>query len=407
MLTKKYSFYELEFLLNDKSNPPITENFYQYFLQFNLVRVLVVTDEDINTDLRVINQITALSRITKEITLVEIKPDNYYCDSQKKSVLTKLHLLALYHCLWFPWFLMLVLINHPKLRLSTKAKQGIVNDHSYLLSKKIPTKGYTCVICNNLISISNIDIHNNIDYIYDIHELEVFRNRNTASVQRAYYIYLNEMKRVRNTQNLITISNFNAKKLSRMYFIDRSRIKCIYNQNFCQKVVATNFIKDEPLLIYIGSVSLDRGLKDITKLSFKYNILVIACNYKVEAIAYLENNCDNNHLTIFKGMDYQDLLISKIKEYRYPFFLILISPTHPSYRYALPNKFFQAQAIGCPIIAYNNTYLGNIINKYGCGLLYTQSSNKGFEIKISESQYLSMQKSMLNNLEKAIDNQQL
>ncbi|MDO5769427.1 MAG: hypothetical protein Q4P13_07980, partial [Psychrobacter sp.] len=218
---------------------------------------------------------------------------------------------------------------------------------------------------------------------------------------------LNELKKIKKNHNIITISNLNAKKLSIMYLVNTSRITCIYNQNFSKKLILKDCIKEEPLLIYIGSVALDRGIEDIIKLSYQYHILIIACNYKIEAIKYLEENCFQDNLTIYKGMNYEKLLIKKVEEYRYPFFIILINPTHPSYRYALPNKFFQAQAIGCPIIAYDRTYLGSIILKYKCGLIYPQVSTKKFRIEVDMDEYVAMKDAMVNKLELAISNEKL
>ena len=112
-------------------------------------------------------------------------------------------------------------------------------------------------------------------------------------------------------------------------------------------------------------------------------------------------------MMIVKGMDYYALLQDKVSQYRYPLFLILINPIHPSYRYALPNKFFQAQALGCPIIAYENTYLAEIIEEFGCGLTLLQSSVKNFEIKIDQDEYFEMKKSIIGKVGQAITNDQL
>ena len=177
-----------------------------------------------------------------------------------------------------------------------------------------------------------------------------------------------------------------------------------------------NKIKVEPrknygvntyLLIYVGNISLDRGLEDIVRLSFEYDILIIACNYREEAIGYLEENGNFSRLRIFKGMDYQPILLENIEKYQYPFFLILINPNHPSYRYALPNKFFQAQAVECPIIAYDETYLADVIDKYGCGLVFSDVSDTSFLNIVSEMQYTKMKQSMSVKVAKAIENKEL
>lgn len=409
MLIEKINLDEIAHLTTERPAAPIVEDFFNYFSIFNLERVLIVTDEDIKTDIRVLNQLRALQRTTKNINVLKVKPDNNYTESQKKNILAALNFKTLKNILYFPWFFILVIIHHPSLTFRTKAKQGIYNDHSYFVTKKIDTSGYTCVICNNLISVSSIDFHDQVDYIYDIHELEVFRNRNKASMQRAFYIYLKEMKELKRNKNIITISKYIAKTLSKMYGYKADNIDCIYNRNFNSLEIPSdeNILKDKCLLIYIGSVSLDRGLKDIINLSFQYDILVVACNYNQEAIEYLEDNCNNDRLTIFKGMDYQAILLESMRQYRYPFFLILINPNHPSYRYALPNKFFQAQAVGCPIIVYDKTYLANIISDLKCGLVFSNTTNINFLDNVSKQDYLSMKKSMEIDVAEAIESKKL
>lgn len=409
MLIEKINLNNLDFLIKGIEPVPIVEDFFTYFSEFNLERVLIVTDEDIDTDIRVLNQIIALQRATENITLLKVNPDNSYTDNQKKYILKKLYFKSLINLLYFPWFLILVIIHNPFLAFKTRAKQGIYNDHSYFLSDKIDTSNYTCVICNNLISASSIDSHNGVDYIYDIHELEVFRNRNKASIQRSFYVYLKEMEELKKKKNIITISKHISNILSNMYYYKLNNISCIYNRNFNNTEVLFNekFNVNKHLLIYIGSISLDRGLEDIVRLSFEYDILIIACNYREEAIVYLEENSNLCRLKIFKGMDYQAILLESIEKYQHPYFLILINPTHPSYRYALPNKFFQAQAVGCPIIAYDKTYLADIIKIFGCGLVFPNTINTDFLNSIDEIQYARMKQSMKIKVAKAIENKKL
>ncbi|WP_201512873.1 glycosyltransferase family protein [Psychrobacter alimentarius] len=405
MLIEEINFDSIVHLIKGKHQAPIVRDFSEYFSGFNLKRVLLVTDEDIETDIRVLNQLTALRKKTENITILRVMPNNNYTSIQKNKILKSLYLEALKKILYFPWFVILVMIHHPRLKFRTKAKQGIYNDHSYFLSEKIDTSCYTCVICNNLISASIVDSHDQVEYIYDIHELEVFRNRNKASIQRSFYIYLKEMKELRRKKNIITISKHIAKTLSKMYGYKIDKIHCIYNRNFNHPIALFNESTHEKkyLLIYVGSVSLDRGLEDIVRLSFEYDILVIACNYKEKAVNYLEENSNLNRLKIFKGMDYQVILSESIQQYQYPLFLILINPNYPSYRYALPNKFFQSQAIGCPIIAYEKTYLADIILEFKCGLIFSDNTDINFLNNIDEEIYVSMKTSMEIDIEEAIN----
>ena len=407
MLIEKINLHEISNLTTEGSTAPIVEDFFDYFSTFNLERVLIVTDEDIKTDIRVLNQLKALQRVTENITVLKVKPDNNYTESQKRDILRELHFKTLKSIMYLPWFLILIIIHHPFLAFRTKAKQGIYNDHSYFLTQKIETSSYTCVICNNLISANSVDSYSEVDYIYDIHELEVFRNRNKASIQRSFYVYLREMEELGKRKNIITISKYIADTLSTMHNFKRSKIKVIYNKNFVNANTLSDSKHNKYILIYIGNISMDRGLEDIVRLSYRYDILIIACNYNEDAILYLKENSNLHRLTIFKGMNYQSILLKSIGQYQSPFFLILINPTHPSYRYALPNKFFQAQAVGCPIIVYEKTYLGRIVRKYGCGLVFSDITSSDFLDSISNIEYTAMQQSMKVRIAEAIKNKKL
>ena len=144
MLIEKINLHEIAHLTTERPEAPIVEDFFNYFSNFNLERVLIVTDEDVGTDIRVLNQLAALQRTTKNITILKVKPDNNYTDSQKKDMLKALHLKTLKNIIYLPWFFILVVIHHPFLAFRNKAKQGIYNDHSYSLTQKIDTSSYTC-----------------------------------------------------------------------------------------------------------------------------------------------------------------------------------------------------------------------------------------------------------------------
>ncbi len=384
------------------SPTPIVGQFFKYFSKFDATKVLVVTDENIETDLRVMNQIFALHQLSQNITVLQVKPNESYNDKEQTTIKSKLYATSLRFGYLLPRFLLLVNKYFKQLPLRRKAKQGIYNDHSYLVSQNIDTKGYTLVICNNLISANAVNVHKGVEYIYDIHEFELFRNRKTQSVERSFYIYLREKQIFNRGMNLITISQRNVKVLSNIYHIPEEKITCIYNQNFIDTCITPNKTADKTdLLIYIGNVNMDRGLKDITLLTNEYDVLIIACTYNEEALAYLSANSNKRNLILFKGINYQEFLFDIVKKYKRSYSLMLINPINPSYRNALPNKFFQAQALGLPIVVYEDTYLAKIVKGYQCGIIYTNPNNK---IKnIPDKEYSKMRKAMINNLKAAIN----
>lgn len=71
-----------EILSENFSEIPIIVDYIKYYSNFNVSNVLLVTDEKLENDLRVIHQIYALSMLTDNITVIEVVPKNDYGDSE-------------------------------------------------------------------------------------------------------------------------------------------------------------------------------------------------------------------------------------------------------------------------------------------------------------------------------------
>lgn len=385
------------------NNTPIVNDFEQYFSRFNTKKVLILTDEDIESDLRVQSQILALKRLTKDITLMHIGLVNSYSEKQKNILKRKIYLNFFKNIFLFVGFAYITKKMMPSLALRKKAKQGIFNDNNNLLFQGIETKDYSLVVCNNLITARAIKLSKQTDYIYDSHELEVFRSRKKQSLERSFHVYLQERKIVKKIKNIITISRRNASLLSKIHGVDIKTFSIIYNQNFEKKTIFFNGNEKMSILfVYIGRVEKSRGLNDIvflTKQGFK--VLLIACNYEVEDLEYVIKSSNHNNLVLFKGMNYQEFLLDNMRLYLQVYFLALIAKNSVSYQNALPNKFFQAHALGLPIIAYSDTYLSEVVEKYACGLLFDEDFLKKITT-VTVSDYNKMRLAMTCDIAKAI-----
>lgn len=385
------------------NNTPIVNDFEQYFSRFNTKKVLILTDEDIESDLRVQSQILALKRLTKDITLMHIGLANSYSEKQKNVLKRKICINLFKNVFLFVSFAYVTKKMMPNLVLRTKAKQGIFNDNNNLFFKRMETKDYSLVVCNNLITARAIKLCKETDYVYDSHELEVFRNRKKQSLERSFHVYLQERKIIKKIKNIMTISRRNASLLSKIHGIDIKNFDIIYNQNFEKKHIFLDGKEEiSRLFVYIGRVEKNRGLNDIiflTKQGFK--VLLIACNYEVEDLEYVIRNSNQDNLVLFKGMDYQEFLLDNIRIYSQVYFLTLIAKNSVSYQNALPNKFFQAHALGLPIIAYNDTYLSDIVEKHACGLLFDEDFLKRITT-VTASDYNKMRSAMTYGISKSL-----
>lgn len=388
------------------NNAPVINDFEQYFSRFNTRKVLILTDEEIESDLRVQSQILALKRLTKDITLMHIGLVDSYSEKQKNVLKRKIYINLFKNIFLFVGFVCVTKKMMPNLALRTKAKQGIFNDNNHLIFEGVETQEYSLVVCNNLIAARAIKLSQQTDYIYDSHELEVFRNRKKQSLERSFHVYLQERKIIKKIKNIITISRRNASLLSKIHGVDIKNFDIIYNQNFEKKYIyLDNNANDKisRLFVYIGRVEKNRGLDDIIFLTKQrgFKVLLIACNYEGEDLEYVIKNSNRDNLVLFKGMNYQEFLLDNIKLYSQVYFLALIAKSSVSYQNALPNKFFQAHALSLPIIVYSDTYLGDIVEKYTCGLLF----NEGFLKKITTVtaiDYNKMRSVMSYDISKAI-----
>lgn len=393
------------------NNTPVINDFEQYFSRFDTRKVLILTDEEIESDLRVQSQILALKRLTKDITLMHIGLVDSYSEKQKNVLKRKIYINLFKNIFLFVGFVCVTKKMMPNLALRTKAKQGIFNDNNHLIFEGVETQEYSLVVCNNLIAARAIKLSQQTDYIYDSHELEVFRNRKKQSLERSFHIYLQERKIIKKIKNIITISRRNASLLSKIHGVDIKNFDIIYNQNFEKKYIyLDNNANDKisRLFVYIGRVEKNRGLDDIIFLTKQqgFKVLLIACNYEGEDLEYVIKNSNRDNLVLFKGMNYQEFLLDNIKLYSQVYFLALIAKSSVSYQNALPNKFFQANALGLPIIAYNDTYLGDLIEEYNCGLIFNDAFLKKIS-NITMNKYNDMRLAMIHNISTTIMNQKL
>lgn len=80
------------------------------------------------------------------------------------------------------------------------------------------------------------------------------------------------------------------------------------------------------------------------------------------------------------GIDgYEDLLVRAVSGSA-PYFWCCFDTGVFSYRYSLPNKFFQAMALGIPIIAARGSYLGRLVSRYGIGAVVESASTGAAEL---------------------------
>lgn len=380
---------------------PIVSDYLGYFSRYDTTNVVVLTDENIDGDLRVLHQIFALRKISDNLKVLYVQPQNGYSYQEKVSITLQILKVIAKNLSSLPYFLSIAKKYKLRLPWSIKFKQGLYHDNDYLIKKGIDVSQYSMVVLNNIISVNAINFkqEDSHKYVYDMHEFEVFRNRKTQSLQRSFLLYIREREVLSKIDKCITISHNNIRLLCELYNIFPNKISCIYNRNF--NFIDLNFHKkftekqknNSILLIYIGNINFSRGLDIISKLSHDYNILIIACTHNDDAVDFVKNTGNQDNIFLHLGMNYDDVLLKLIDQYLYCYFLIPIHDGNFSYKNALPNKFFQAQALGLPIVVLPDTYLESLVKKYQIGLIL--DNNMGIRT-VSWHGYITMCQSMTN-----------
>lgn len=380
---------------------PIASDYLEYFSRYDATNVLILTDENIDGDLRVLHQVFALRKISKNLRVLYVQPQNSYSYTEKKWIELQTLKTNIKNLLLLLNFLSIIKKHRIQLPWTAKSKQGLYHDNEFLIKVGIDVSQYSMVVLNNLISVNAINFkqEDSHKYVYDIHEFEVFRNRKTQSLQRSFLLYIREREVLSKIDKCLTISHNNIHLLCELYNIPSNKISCIYNRNFnsidlnLHKKFTEKQKNNSILLIYIGNVNFSRGLDIISKLSHDYNILIIACTHNDDAVDFVKNTGNQDNIFLHLGMNYDDVLLKLIDQHLYCYFLIPIHDGNFSYKNALPNKFFQAQALGLPIIVLPDTYLESLVKKYQIGLIL----DNNMDIRtVSWDGYITMCQSMTN-----------
>ena len=202
----------------------------------------------------------------------------------------------------------------------------------------------------------------NVSYVYDSHEMMPFRARKNGLFRMTCEAVLERMVIAFADRNYVV-----NRPIQRFYrhFYGSNHISVRPNNFYLPNVLTTR--SDGPrLLLYIGTSNEHRGLgalRDLAKVSNTLLIMVLpACDLGLES-----------GVTKIALAEYPEILPSLL-EGTMPYMWCCFSSNILSYRYSLPNKFFQALAFGMPIIAGKGTYLAAIIDKYDIGFVFVDGA---------------------------------
>lgn len=361
---RKYKYNDVcQIVSNDKSEA--IEKFSELLSKYKNKKVLFVSDESLDTDLRVRALCKAAMNLGLDFDFIELYIENIASEKPSKEVVYYYHsLIKEPGCVYDFYRLCKAFDYQPRTLLPIKYF-GIYNDKSYFKST-FDIQKYDVVYANNLNSLRFASNFNKT-IIYDIHEWEVFRQRKSQSALRSMIAYMDENKLLKKVDECVTISN-RFKEIYRKYYSLKQDIHVIHNQHFerYQSNTTKKYV-DDVILLYIGHVSSNRGIDrliEICKHDSRLNLMIIACSIS-------QSDYENYREYIMHvGLNYTESLRKIVDDYTYVYSSMLFDQESLSYKLALPNKFFQSIMLNIPLLAFKSSYIGEIveINKIGINL---------------------------------------
>ncbi len=218
--------------------------------------------------------------------------------------------------------------------------------------------------------------------IYDAHEVEFHRNRKNSWLRSAFDWSVE--KHVIQAADEIRVVNTRIADLYRLAYpgID-SRLRVVSNDHFLPHSVDIEAISDfeHASIVYVGQGVKGRQLERLAVVTRDSELSVHA--FFIGEVPELAIDAG----WIIGPRDYEDNLVAISKSQRCMMWCC-VENICLSYQLALPNKFFQALAVGMPVIVSKNTYLSEIVQKYKLGIVFDDLNSHLLLNQIKSKQFI-------------------
>lgn len=215
--------------------------------------------------------------------------------------------------------------------------------------------------------------------VYDSHELQIHRNRKLGWLRVLVEAGL-EQRALRRVDRLIVV-NAAIRDLMAEWYDLPDQVEVDLNDHYTPREPMLAPTGRRPVLVYVGMGVAGRRL-DVLRapaaaLGFDVRLYLLGTTLAPDQIAA--------HWSI-GPVDYEPDLRALQSSHRCLMWCCL--DTHSlSYELATPNKFFQAIALGMPVVASRGTYLGRLVERHGIGVVLDECPLPELAARVDGAEY--------------------
>ena len=229
--------------------------------------------------------------------------------------------------------------------------------------------------------------------IYDSHELEMHRNA-TFTEQQIKQRRFEEAQGIRAADSVITVSESIASHLEEEYAIKRPLV--VYNAPDLRsqsKVVSRNIREDagviegEPLCVYVGGVTVNRGLENVIRAMQVWPEMKLATVGPVRP----QTKAELQDLVVGLGLQSRVRFLDPVPSdsvVRYisdaDISVLAIQNVCLSYFYCMPNKLFESVFAGLPVGVAALQDMSDFVTKWGVGVVFDEQSPQSIAENLRE-----------------------
>jgi glycosyltransferase involved in cell wall biosynthesis len=206
-----------------------------------------------------------------------------------------------------------------------------------------------------------------VPYVYDAHEIVPFRARQTG-LARMLLEYAWECAIVRASERCCVVNRPMRRIYRHLYGPADYELRP--NDFFPEQPAAVD-PAGRRMIVYVGAIGRHRGIE---------RMRMLAAAQGAEMLCFVSNarsaEAGLSGAEVLGLEGYAELLLQRAAGAA-PYLWCAFDTDVPSYRHSLPNKFFQAMAMGLPVVALHGSYVGRLAARHGIGVVIGAEADAG------------------------------